>query len=68
VMFCPHHPKEAKKKFRINCNCRKPKNGMIENLIKNWLINRSKSIFYGDKISDKLAANKSGIKFINYKF
>ena len=68
VMFCPHHPQEAKKKFKINCNCRKPKNGMIENLIKNWLINRSKSIFYGDKISDNLAANKSGIKFINYKF
>lgn len=68
VIYCPHHPKYAKKKYKINCNCRKPKNGMLESLIKQWLINRSRSIFYGDKISDELAANKSDIKFRYYKF
>ena len=46
----------------------KPKNGMLESLIKQWLINRTRSIFYGDKISDELAANKSDIKFRYYKF
>ena len=42
---------------------RKPGNRMIENIKSNWDLNVKKSFMIGDKISDKLAANKSKIKF-----
>lgn len=54
--YCPHHPE-----FNIDCNCRKPKNGMIEKAIREFNIDRSQSIFIGDKITDIEAASKSKI-------
>jgi len=36
---------------------------MIEKIKKNWEINLKKSYFIGDKKSDKLAAQKSKIRF-----
>ena len=50
-------------KYKISCNCRKPKNQMIKDLIKDWSINMQKSIMIGDKKSDQLAAKKSKLKF-----
>ena len=58
VKYCPHHPKFGIGKYRISCNCRKPNNQMIKDLIKDWSINIQKSIMIGDKKSDQLAANK----------
>ena len=63
VEFCPHHPKALIRKYKKKCNCRKPKNGMIEKIIKNFCCSRKSSFFIGDKNSDKLAANSSKIKF-----
>jgi D-glycero-D-manno-heptose 1,7-bisphosphate phosphatase len=40
--FCPHTPTE-------NCECRKPKIGMIEQAIKEYDINMSESIIVGDR-------------------
>jgi len=65
--FCPHHPHYGDKKFKQNCNCRKPKNGMIEKLFQNWPIIREKSVFIGDKDSDKIAAIKSRLRYIDIK-
>ena len=36
---------------------------MIENIKLNWDVNKKKSFMIGDKISDKLAAKKSELKF-----
>jgi len=63
VEYCPHHPKAKIKKFRKKCSCRKPGNLMIRKIMKNWHINVKKSFMIGDQIKDKLAAEKSGIKF-----
>ena len=49
--FCPHHPN-----FTIECNCRKPKPGMILNLAKKYNISLEDSILIGDKDSDIKAA------------
>ena len=65
--FCPHHPEALSKKFLKNCNCRKPKNGMIEKIINRWPIIRNKSIFIGDKNTDKLAAARSKIRYLDIK-
>ena len=60
--FCPHFLGGKIKKYAINCNCRKPNNFFLE-LIKSNFKNKSKIIMFGDKPSDKQAANKSKIKF-----
>ena len=62
--FCPHHPHGKIKKYTKICKCRKPKNGMIENIIKNWNIDRKNSVFFGDNIKDANASLKSGLSFI----
>ena len=63
IQYCPYHPKGKIKKFRKKSSLRKPNNQMIKNIYKNWLINKGKSFMIGDKLSDKLCAKKSMIKF-----
>lgn len=55
VEFCPHNPDEE-------CLCRKPKTGMIENILKNHKIDLEKSWLIGDKKSDILCGKSAGIK------
>ena len=54
--FCPHHPD-----ITGECNCRKPKTGMLEKAIKDWNIDVSQSILYGDKTWDIEAGERCGI-------
>ena len=42
---------------------RKPGNKMIENIKLDWDIDKKKSFMIGDNVTDKLAANKSALKF-----
>ena len=55
VVFCPHHPME-------NCKCRKPKTGMIKNILENYDLDLLNSWLIGDKLSDIKCAKKAGIK------
>lgn len=55
VEFCPHTPDE-------NCNCRKPKTKMIDNILKNYNIDLDSSWLIGDKASDISCAKNAGIK------
>jgi D,D-heptose 1,7-bisphosphate phosphatase len=53
--FCPHHPKE-------NCDCRKPKPGMIKKAEKDFDLDLSKCWLIGDKLSDIKAGENAGCK------
>ena len=68
VYYCPHHPEKGfkgeNKKYKINCNCRKPKNGMFTKAIKDLNIDKKKSFMLGDSVSDLFASKKTNIKFI----
>ena len=55
--FCPHRPDE-------NCNCRKPKAGMILQAINDFSINVSKSWMVGDSKTDIEAGEKAGCQTI----
>ncbi len=61
VYYCPHHPTNAKEKYKIECECRKPKAGMILKAKKEFNINLEKSILIGDKKRDILAGQKAKI-------
>lgn len=52
---CPHIPMD-------HCNCRKPNNGMIEEIIKKKKVDRDNVVFVGDQITDGIAASKSNVK------
>ena len=64
IEFCPHHPKGKIRKYKINCNCRKPGIGMIKNLQQKWNIDIKNSFFWGDRDTDKKCSEKSKIKFM----
>lgn len=55
--FCPHHPD-----FTGECNCRKPKTGMLEQAIKDFNIDVSQSLLVGDKPWDIECGEKIGVK------
>ena len=55
--FCPHHPE-----YTEVCACRKPEPGMFLRAAKDWEISLDQSIMYGDKDSDRQAAEQAGIR------
>ena len=68
--YCPHHPSlEGNPKYKKNCNCRKPKPGMILEGAKCFgITNLGECFMVGDKISDIEAGKKAGCKtvLVNY--
>lgn len=50
--ICPHHPNASVELYRIDCDCRKPKSGMLKEAANKHQINLSKSIMIGDRLSD----------------
>ncbi|PJG85482.1 D-glycero-beta-D-manno-heptose 1,7-bisphosphate 7-phosphatase [Conservatibacter flavescens] len=60
IYYCPHHP-EGIGEFRQNCNCRKPKAGMLLQGIKELNIDPKQSVMVGDKIDDIIAGKTAGI-------
>lgn len=58
VFVCPHKPSE-------NCDCRKPKKGMIEQALAKYDVDISKSVFIGDRDDhDGEVARQYGMEFI----
>ncbi len=62
--FCPHH-KEGIGKYRIDCNCRKPKTGMLEQAAKDFNLNLKDCWMIGDKSKDILAGMNAGCRTIH---
>ena len=67
VSYCPHHQKAKVLKFKKNCNYRKPNNGMVKKIFREWDIKVKKSFFIGDKFSDEWCAKKSNIRYFYSK-
>ena len=62
TFFCPHHPEYGIGNYKKECNCRKPKPGMILEAIKRWKPDINKSILVGDRFSDIEAGYAAGLK------
>ena len=60
IFICSHLPED-------NCNCRKPKTGLLDNFIKNKNIDWKKSIVIGNSNADKGLAKNLKLKFIKIK-
>ena len=66
IYYCPHHPDSGYdgevKKLKINCDCRKPKPGMLIQAAKDFNINLEESWMIGDSKSDIMAGSSAGCK------
>ena len=68
IYFCPHHPEKGfpgeRPDLKIECNCRKPKIGMIEKAVADLNIDLSQSWLIGDTTTDVQTAKNAGLKSI----
>ncbi len=60
--FCPHHPKGAIAAYTRECDCRKPRPGLILQAMDDWRADPGTSFLIGDKDSDMTAAEAAGIR------
>lgn len=61
VRFCPFHPDAPLTAYRLDSEWRKPKPGMLLDLVEHWPVETSGSFLIGDKDSDLRAAKAVGI-------
>jgi D-glycero-D-manno-heptose 1,7-bisphosphate phosphatase len=61
IYYCPHHPEKALGEYKQDCDCRKPKPGMMLTAAKFLKIDLANSIMVGDKADDMRAAKAAGI-------
>ena len=68
IYFCPHHPEQGFdgeiEVLKINCFCRKPDIGMLEEAKKDLNIEFTDSWLIGDSERDIIAASKTHLKSI----
>lgn len=59
--FCPHHTEGSVADYAVDCDCRKPKPGMLRDLMSAWPVRAQGSFMIGDKPSDVEAAKAAGL-------
>ena len=68
VYFCPHHPHKGyegeRAELKIDCECRKPKPGMLLKAAEDFHIDLSESWMIGDSENDMLAGIAAGCRTV----
>jgi histidinol-phosphate phosphatase family protein len=68
IYFCPHHPEKGfpgeRVDLKIECDCRKPKTGMIQRAQRDLNIDLKNSWLIGDTTTDVQTARNAGLKSI----
>ena len=66
IYYCPHHPHKGYEgeipELKIDCDCRKPKPGMLLKAADDFNIDLTKSWMIGDSENDVLAGKAAGCK------
>ncbi len=68
IIFCPHHPDRGypgeNVEYKIQCSCRKPLTGMIDEMVEKYHIDRAQSYVIGDTTTDIQLGKNAGIKTV----
>ncbi len=62
IYFCAHHPTLGKPPYRLDCDCRKPKTGMLLRGAEAFGLDLTKCWVVGDRYSDVKFAHRVGAK------
>lgn len=62
--FCPHHIEGSVKEYTLECDCRKPKPGLLVRAGKEHGINLSRAVMIGDKQSDIRVGHEIGARTV----
>jgi D-glycero-D-manno-heptose 1,7-bisphosphate phosphatase len=60
IYYCPHHPEIGEGPYRSDCDCRKPKPGMLVRAAREFGIELQRSYVVGDRMIDLQAAQSVG--------
>ena len=64
VYYCLHHPQACVAAYRAECECRKPRAGLLHMAARNLNIDLSKSYMLGDGVTDIVAGHRAGARTI----
>lgn len=67
IYFCPHYPKGSVPEYSFECDCRKPKTGLIDQACKDFDIDMPRSFMIGDHYTDMELADRLNVKGILVK-
>lgn len=62
IYYCVHHPSVGDPPYRLDCDCRKPKPGLIQQAAKDFEIDMAASWVAGDRYSDVELAHNAGLR------
>lgn len=68
IFICPHHPDQGfereRPEYKMDCDCRKPKSGLLLQAAARYNIDLSQSWMVGDRESDAAAGKNAGCKSV----
>ena len=62
VYYCPHHPTVGEPPYRFDCDCRKPKPGLILRAAEELGLDPARCWMVGDRHSDVELARNAGVR------
>jgi D-glycero-D-manno-heptose 1,7-bisphosphate phosphatase len=62
VYYCPHHPSVGEPPYRQECDCRKPRPGLIRRAAEEFDLDLAQCWMVGDRYSDTELARNAGVR------
>ena len=62
IYYCPHHPSVGEPPYRFDCDCRKPRPGLIRRAADDLDIDLAQSWMVGDRYGDTELARNAGVR------
>lgn len=67
IAYCPHHPEAGNGPWTIDCDCRKPKPGMLQRLMAEHGADPANTLMIGDRDVDMGAAANAGVEGLLFR-
>lgn len=62
--YCPHHPTEGRLPYRVECDCRKPKPGLLLQAAQDFDLDLTRCFVIGDNYSDVALSQSTGCRTV----
>jgi D-glycero-D-manno-heptose 1,7-bisphosphate phosphatase len=64
---CPHHPQATVAEYRVQCECRKPRPGLLRTAATDHRLDLGRSFMVGDRITDVVAGHAAGCRTVQLR-